>query len=107
MYETGLLLVYVVELFPSLTMASAKNTPEVVATPKTVIGEGPHWKADEEALYYVDILGKRILRYDQRTGANEEIAVKTEENLNYASFPALIKQQKSPNKKQSSYTIVQ
>ena len=52
------------------------NKLEVVARPETVIGEGPHWVADEQALYYVDILGNRVLRYDAKTGKNAAIKVR-------------------------------
>ena len=32
------------------------------------LGEGPLWNVDEQALYWVDIYGKRIERYDPQTG---------------------------------------
>lgn len=39
---------------------------EVLPTPFSVIGEGPHWDADTQSLYYNDIYGSEasILRYD-------------------------------------------
>lgn len=39
---------------------------EVLPSPKSVLGEGPHWDDTRQSLYYVDIYGKKesILRYD-------------------------------------------
>lgn len=39
---------------------------EVVPSPISIIGEGPHWDADTQSLYYNDIYGNEasILRYD-------------------------------------------
>jgi len=41
-------------------------TVEKLPSPLSVIGEGPHWDADTQSLYYNDIYGKdsSILRYD-------------------------------------------
>jgi hypothetical protein len=40
---------------------------EVVAdSPYTEIGEGPHWDAKRQSLYYVDILGGKIFRLDYK-----------------------------------------
>jgi L-arabinonolactonase len=38
-----------------------------VAAPRCVIGEGPVWDVTEQALYFIDILGKLVLRYDPAT----------------------------------------
>lgn len=47
-----------------LQMAEVKV--EVVPSPTSIIGEGPHWDADSQSLYYNDIYGNQasILRYD-------------------------------------------
>lgn len=39
---------------------------EVVASPKSVLGEGPHWDETHQSLFYNDIYGNgsSILRYD-------------------------------------------
>jgi len=36
--------------------------------PRCSVGEGPVWDVAEQALYYVDILQKRVLRWDPATG---------------------------------------
>ncbi len=33
-------------------------------TPQCMIGEGPVWDVAEQALYFIDILGKKVLRFD-------------------------------------------
>lgn len=39
---------------------------EVLPSPKSVLGEGPHWSEEQQSLYYNDIYGDKesILRYD-------------------------------------------
>lgn len=46
-------------------MASANVKVEQVPSPKSVLGEGPHWDAESQNLYYNDIYGTEysILRY--------------------------------------------
>ena len=39
------------------------------------IGEGPHWDEKERCLYYVDINGKAVHRYDPATGQDEKRSV--------------------------------
>ena len=46
-------------------------TPHCIWPAKTILGEAPYWMADEAALYWVDIDGKAILRYDATTKARE------------------------------------
>ncbi|MEH3106517.1 MAG: SMP-30/gluconolactonase/LRE family protein [Sphingomonas fennica] len=41
----------------------------VVDVPKCVIGEGPLWDVAEQALYWIDILGRRVWRRDEASGA--------------------------------------
>ncbi|WP_305096245.1 SMP-30/gluconolactonase/LRE family protein [Croceibacterium aestuarii] len=36
--------------------------------PKCKIGEGPVWDVAEQALYYIDIIGKAVFRWDPATG---------------------------------------
>lgn len=45
-------------------MASYKV--EVVPSPLSVLGEGPHWDVETQSLYYIDIYGNKasINRYD-------------------------------------------
>jgi sugar lactone lactonase YvrE len=37
--------------------------------PRCLVGEGPVWDVEEQALYYVDIMGKAVHRLDHATGA--------------------------------------
>ena len=41
---------------------------EVIVNNLTTIGEGPHY--DDGFLYYVDIIGNSIGRYDTKSGKN-------------------------------------
>lgn len=47
----------------NLSMADLKV--EQLPGPLAVLGEGPTWDADTQSLYYVDIMGSAILRYDR------------------------------------------
>ncbi len=40
-----------------------------IDAPRCLVGEGPVWDVAEQALYYVDILGKKLHRYDPVSGA--------------------------------------
>jgi sugar lactone lactonase YvrE len=40
-----------------------------VETHRCIIGEGPVWDKAEQALYFIDILGKKVLRFDPASGA--------------------------------------
>ncbi len=46
-----------------------------VDTPRCIIGEGPVWDVAEQALYFIDILGKKVLRFDPANGETREWAV--------------------------------
>jgi L-arabinonolactonase len=46
-----------------------------VETPRCIIGEGPVWDVAEQALYFIDILGKKVLRLDPTSGETREWAV--------------------------------
>lgn len=39
-----------------------------IGTVRAQVGEGPVWDTAEQALYFVDLLGKRLWRYDPRGG---------------------------------------
>jgi L-arabinonolactonase len=39
-----------------------------VETDRCIIGEGPVWDVAEQALYFIDILGKKVLRFDPASG---------------------------------------
>ncbi len=39
-----------------------------VDTHRCIIGEGPVWDVAEQALYFIDILGKKVLRFDPESG---------------------------------------
>lgn len=46
-------------------MASAEIKVEMVPSPRSAIGEGPHWDVKSQSLYYIDMFGTEftILRY--------------------------------------------
>lgn len=46
-----------------------------VETQRCVIGEGPVWDVAEQALYFIDILGKKVLRFDPASGETRDWAV--------------------------------
>jgi L-arabinonolactonase len=39
-----------------------------IDTHRCIIGEGPVWDVAEQALYFIDMLGKKVLRFDPATG---------------------------------------
>jgi len=39
-----------------------------IDAPRCIIGEGPVWDVAEQALYFIDILGKKVLRFDPASG---------------------------------------
>ena len=39
-----------------------------IDTERDLLGEGPVWDPQEQALYWVDIVGRRIRRFDPSTG---------------------------------------
>ncbi|MFO1306241.1 MAG: SMP-30/gluconolactonase/LRE family protein [Burkholderiales bacterium] len=42
--------------------------PTVVDAPQTELGEGPMWSCDEQVLYWIDIVKRRVLRLRPETG---------------------------------------
>lgn len=49
-------------------MATNYKLEVVPSSPISVLGEGPHWDADSQSLYYIDIYGNEasVLRYDYK-----------------------------------------
>jgi len=54
---------------------SNKYNVEIVPVNKTYLGEGPHWDASRQQLYYVDILAKAIHRYVPETGEEFKVVI--------------------------------
>src|SRR5579883_2880628 len=46
--------------------------PEIVADHSCALGEGPLWHAEEKRVYWTDIDGGRLFRYDPETGQSEQ-----------------------------------
>lgn len=51
-------------LLTLLGSMSAEYSVQQLPSPLSHLGEGPVWDADSQSLYYVDIVGAAILRYD-------------------------------------------
>src|SRR5215212_7471674 len=47
--------------------------PELIADYQCVVGEGPLWHADEQRLFWSDIVTGRLFRYDPASGRHEQI----------------------------------
>ena len=47
---------------------------ELACAATAIIGEGPLWKVDEQRLYWLDLDGAAIYRFDPATGRNERVA---------------------------------
>jgi sugar lactone lactonase YvrE len=50
----------------------ALGAPRLVWDARATLGEGTCWSVREQALWWVDILGQRLLRYSPRDGAQRE-----------------------------------
>lgn len=50
-------------------------TPRLLLDARAELGEGPRWRAGEARLYWVDIKGRRLHRFDPATGSNETRAL--------------------------------
>ncbi|MCC5829057.1 MAG: SMP-30/gluconolactonase/LRE family protein [Phycisphaeraceae bacterium] len=46
---------------------------EIVLDPQCKLGENPLWSPDEKCLYWTDILGRKLHRFDPATGGHEVI----------------------------------
>jgi xylono-1,5-lactonase len=51
-----------------MTLVDASAKPECIWPVGAKLGEGPIWSAREQAVWFVDIKGRRIHRYEERTG---------------------------------------
>ena len=38
---------------------------EVAAFRAALMGEGPHWRSSDQSLFFVDILGQKVIRYKE------------------------------------------
>ena len=47
------------------------TTPDVLITSENILGECPLWHPEERALFWVDVHGKLLQRYDWQSGAIE------------------------------------
>jgi sugar lactone lactonase YvrE len=56
----------------------ASSTPECVWPVGAQLGEGPIWSAAEEAIWFVDIKGKRIHRFHEPTGKTQSFTAPSE-----------------------------
>jgi gluconolactonase len=52
--------------------------PYVQCVPNCGLGEGPHWNADKNELYYVDISGQHVHRYVPGTGEHARVRIAQE-----------------------------
>jgi sugar lactone lactonase YvrE len=43
-----------------------------IDAPRCMVGEGPVWDVAEQALYFIDILGKKVLRFDPASGETRD-----------------------------------
>ena len=50
-----------------------ENKVTLVLDSKSALGEGPHWDHEQNILYWVDILGKKVHIYDPRKNGNRTI----------------------------------
>lgn len=56
---------------------------EIVKSPKSKLGEGPHWHEETKSLYYVDIYGGSILRYDSKINETFEAKIEGEKIIGF------------------------
>jgi sugar lactone lactonase YvrE/DNA-binding IclR family transcriptional regulator len=60
---------------PTAAAFATSAEAECVSEARALLGEAPLWRADENALYWVDIVKPSVHRYDPATGVDREIAV--------------------------------
>ena len=53
------------------SILSACGLPELVVDAGAIVGEGPVWDPESSVLWWVDITGRRIHRFDPATGGDE------------------------------------
>jgi len=63
---------------------------EVLPVEKTLLGEGPHWDAERQELFYVDIIGKSVYRYNPSSGEHSKVTIKDENCLGKAGVGLVI-----------------
>ena len=54
----------------------SKYIVEPLPVNKVWLGEGPHWDATAQKLYYVDILAKSVHCYDPATSKETKIVIR-------------------------------
>lgn len=62
-----------IDLAPQMPGRQPMEGVACVAPTRTLLGEGPHWAAGENALYWVDMLAPAVYRFDPTTGALKTI----------------------------------
>lgn len=50
----------------------APKIQRVAEIPNLVLGEGPHWDIETQSLYFVDIFGKSIHKFNPSTGQHSK-----------------------------------
>ena len=64
----------------------ASFSVETLVPTFNTLGEGPYWSETEACLYYVDILGKRVCRYDPATKENVFVEVRKTKEREWSLF---------------------
>src|SRR6185436_6670925 len=52
-------------------MAVPREARCVLQSSSTIIGESPRWSETDQALYWIDINGLKLHRFDPKTGTNK------------------------------------
>jgi sugar lactone lactonase YvrE len=58
-----------------MSKGMAAKSADLIFEAKAELGEGAIWHAQQQVLYWVDILGKRFWRYDPATGAHDSFDI--------------------------------
>lgn len=56
---------------------------KIISKKRLLTGEGPHWDEKTQSLYFVDIPGQTINKYDSKTGLHTQAKI-CKNNLFYA-----------------------
>lgn len=66
-------------------MASSAVKVSLIESPKSVLGEGPHWDAESQNLYYIDIYGTEysVLRYSLTENKTYGATIDGEPNVSF------------------------